>query len=278
MTGVSVALPPPRAPRVGSLGTRLRAWSLPIALFIGFIVFWELVISALRIQRAILPSPSGIGRAFMTYFPELYAAASYTFFEAVGGLALGVTAGILVALVTTRWTAARESLMPFAIAVNAIPIIAFAPIANNWFGLASPLSKMVIVAVIVFFPIMINTVRGLTLVDASALELMRSCAATERTILLKLRIPNALPFVFTALKIATTLSLIGAIVGEYFGAPLASLGQYIVQQAAYFGFERSWAAIIWACAMGIGFYLIVLLVERLVIPWHASLRNVEALT
>jgi NitT/TauT family transport system permease protein len=174
-----------------------------------------------------------------------------------------------------RWTGARQTLLPFAVAANSVPIVAFAPLANNWFGLQSPLSTMVIAAVIVFFPVMINTLRGLTLVDASALELMRSYAARERTVLWKLRIPNALPFLFTALKIATTLSLIGAVVAEYFGAPRASLGQYIVQQAAYFGFARSWAAIIFACAIGIGMYLVILALERVAMPWHASMRGTD---
>lgn len=247
----------------------------PVAVFVGVVAAWEAVVAVFGIQRALLPSPSAIGAAFTQYFHELYAAASYTLVEAVGGLVIGVAAGILVALSAVRWTGARQTLLPFAVAANSVPIVAFAPLANNWFGLQNPLSKMVIAAVIVFFPVMINTLRGLTLVDASALELMRSYAARERTILWKLRIPNALPFLFTALKIATTLSLIGAVVAEYFGAPRASLGQYIVQQAAYFGFARSWAAIIFACAIGIGLYLVVVALERVAMPWHSSVRSAE---
>ena len=274
MTGAALAMARPPRAGIGAVH-RLRSWTPAVAVFVGFILVWEAVIRVFGIQRAILPSPSGIAGAFVAYFPELYAAASYTFVEALGGLILGVGAGIGVALVVARWAGVRDTLLPFAVAVNAIPIVAFAPIANNWFGLASPVSKMVISGVIVFFPVAINTIRGLTLVDASALELMRSYAFSERQILFRLRIPNALPFLFTALKLATTLSLIGAVVGEYFGAPFASLGQYIVQQAAFFGFERSWAAIVWACGMGIAFYLVVLALERAVIPWHASMRNLE---
>jgi NitT/TauT family transport system permease protein len=137
------------------------------------------------------------------------------------------------------------------------------------------MSKAMIAALLVFFPVMINTVRGLVSVDPSALELLRSTAASELTVLTKLRIPTALPFIFTSLKVAATLATIGAIVGEYFGAPLNSLGQYIVQHAAYFDFERSWAAIILAAAIGITLYVIVLLAERLIMPWHASVRGVE---
>jgi len=254
---------------------RLRDWTPAVLVAVGFIVLWQASVQFFNVQRFILPAPLAIGEAFSTYFSEIWAAASYTAGEAVGGLVIGVISGIGVGLLTARWTTARESLMPFAIALNSIPIIAFAPIMNNWFGLANPLSKMMIAALLVFFPVMINTVRGLTAVDPSALELMRSTAASEWTVLTKVRIPNALPFIFTALKVAATLATIGAIVGEYFGAPRASLGQYIAQHAAYFDFERSWAAIIAAAAIGITLYLAVLVAERLVMPWHASVRGVE---
>jgi NitT/TauT family transport system permease protein len=162
-----------------------------------------------------------------------------------------------------------------AVAANSIPIIAFAPITNNWFGSDSPLSRMAIVAVMVFFPIMVNTVRGLTYVDTSALELMRSYAASEWQILRSLRIPNALPYFFTALKVATTLSVIGAVVGEYFGGPRNALGIYITAEAYLFRYANAWAAIVLACALGIGFYLVVVALERALIPWHSSFRQAE---
>jgi NitT/TauT family transport system permease protein len=254
---------------------RVRGWTPALLVAVGFILLWQASIQVFGIQRFILPAPFAIGAAFSTYFSEIWSAASYTAGEAVAGLVIGVVAGIGVGLLTARWTTARESLMPFAIALNSIPIIAFAPIMNNWFGLANPLSKAAIAALLVFFPVMINTVRGLTSVDPSALELMRSTAASQTTILTKVRIPNALPYIFTALKVAATLATIGAIVGEYFGAPHNSLGQYIVQHASYFNFERSWAAIIAAAAIGITLYVAVLIAERLIMPWHSSLRVVE---
>jgi NitT/TauT family transport system permease protein len=122
---------------------------------------------------------------------------------------------------------------------------------------------------------MINTVRGLTLVDASALELMRSYAASELEILLKLRLPNALPYMFNAFKVAAVLSMIGVVVSEYFGGNRSALGVFITQEAAQFRFAQAWAAIIIACAVGITFYMVILLVERMVIPWHASVRKEE---
>ena len=203
----------------------------------------------------------------------ILAASWFTLKEALGGLALGTVAGIAVALATTRWTASREAFLPFAIAANSMPIIAFAPIMNNWFGIDNPFSKMAIVTIMIFFPIMINTVRGLMSVDHSSLELMRSYAASDSEILLKLRIPNALPSLFSGLKVAGALAMIGAIVGEYFGGPRIALGVFITQEAALFRFASAWAAILVACLLGIGLYLIILLAERLAMPWHPTFRT-----
>ena len=202
----------------------------------------------------------------------ILAASWFTLKEALGGLALGAATGIAVALATTRWTAAREALLPFAIAANSMPIIAFAPIMNNWFGIDNPFSKMAIVTIMIFFPVMINTVRGLISVDSRSLELMRSYAASESEILLKLRIPNALPSLFSGLKVAGALAMIGAIVGEYFGGPRIALGVFITQEAALFRFASAWAAILVACLLGIALYLVILLAERLAMPWHPTFR------
>jgi NitT/TauT family transport system permease protein len=195
--------------------------------------------------------------------------------EALGGLVIGTVAGVAVAFATARWLTARAALLPLAVAANAIPIIAFAPLLNNWFGVLNPLSKMMMAAILVFFPIMANVTRGLVQVEPSALELMRSYAASEWTVLRKVRVPNALPFFFTALKLGATLSLIGAIVGEYFGGSSLVLGRIIVQSASALRFDVTWAAILLGAATGIVFYLVIVAVERLVIPWHASLRSGE---
>ncbi|MGH2537652.1 MAG: ABC transporter permease [Candidatus Promineifilaceae bacterium] len=255
--------------------SRLANHGPPLLLFVGAVLLWEAAVRGFQIQDFLLPSPTEIGATFAAEIGRLTHIGWFTTKEALGGLAIGSALGILAALVTARWTAASESLLPFAIAANSVPIIAFAPILNNWFGLDNPVSKMMIVAVIVFFPVMINTVRGLTLVEPAALELMRSYAASELEVLFQLRIPNALPFLFNALKVAAVLSMIGAVVSEYFGGNRSALGVYITQQAAQFRFDRAWAAIIIACLVGISLYLIIVAVERAVIPWHASLRPRE---
>lgn len=277
----SVGVPVP--PRPGRLLRLARgAWYyLPaIAVFFGAIAAWELAVRALELRTFILPAPSAIATALVENWSAgrwpLFDAARTTLFEALGGLAIGTLVGVVFAFAVTRWTTVRDAVMPLAIAVNAIPIIAFAPIALAWFGRTNPVSMMVIAAVLVFFPVAINVIRGLTEVPPAALELMRSYAASEWTILRKVRLPNALPYFLTAMKVATTLSLIGAIVGEYFGGSTAVIGRVVVQSASALRFDVTWAAILLGAVTGIAFYLVIVALERLLIPWHASVRGEEA--
>ncbi|MBZ0293733.1 MAG: ABC transporter permease [Anaerolineae bacterium] len=261
---------------------RARYYLPTLVVAVTVLVLWELVVRVFNIQQFLLPRPSAILQEFLREVQLflnpgetsiLFEAARATLWSAVGGYVLGCGSGILVALITSRWTIISEATMPFAIAANSVPIVAFAPIMNNWFGITNPASKMAIVAIIVFFPSMINTVRGLTLVDTRQLELMRSYAASDWKVLRALRIPNALPFIFSALRVASSLSVIGAVVSEFFGGPRATLGVYITQEAAGFDFAKAWSAIVMASLIGIAFYLLVLLAERRFMPWHASIRE-----
>ncbi|MDQ6683452.1 MAG: ABC transporter permease [Chloroflexota bacterium] len=252
---------------------RLTFYLPTIVVFVGGIGLWELLVRALNIERFLLPRPTDIIAAFGDNWELLRNAGINTLVEAVGGFAIGLAAGLLAAFATSRFAVARSALLPFAIAANAVPIVAFAPIMNNWFGVTSPLSKMMIVAVLVFFPVMINVVRGLVSADAATLELMHSYAASELQVLRRVRVPAALPYFFTALKVGATLSLIGAIVGEYFGGASEALGRVIVESAAFLRFSTAWAAIIIAAALGIAFYLVITALERVAMPWHASVRG-----
>lgn len=260
----------------------IRRYAPPIALAVGVLTLWELAVTFFQIQQFLLPKPSAILAEYLKELrlfldPEgaslLFEASGATLREAVGGFLIGCGSGIGIALLTARWTAMNQALMPFAIAANSVPIIAFAPIMNNWFGITNPFSKMAIVSIIVFFPTMINTVRGLTLIDHNQLELMHSYAATPMRIMRDLRIPNSLPFVFSALRIASSLSVIGAVVGEFFGGPRATLGVYITQEASSFNFPKAWSAIIMASIIGLSLYFVVLALERWLMPWHVSLRD-----
>jgi NitT/TauT family transport system permease protein len=264
-----------------SLAERFRTYAPTIAFAVAVLLLWEFLVTVLNIKQFLLPKPSAILNELVTEIQLglsgqasiLLQAAGATLYEAVGGMIIGCGMGFLVALLTARWTIVNQALMPLAIAANSVPIIAFSPIMNNWFGLTNPASKMAIVAIIVFFPMMINTVRGLTLVDERQLELMESYAASPFKVLFGLRIPNALPYVFSALRVASSLSVIGAIVAEFFGGPRATLGQVISQEAGAFNFARTWAAIVVASIIGIALYNLVLLAERRLMPWHNSMRE-----
>jgi len=251
-----------RAPR------RSTEWLPPLLVFVGVLVLWEGSFTVLGVQSFLIPRPSLIWGALVSEWPTLQRGVLYTGAEALGGLAVGVTLGSIAGLATARWATARQTLVPLATGASTIPIIAFAPIAINWFGFESMLPRITIVALMTFFPVMVNTIRGLTNVEPAALELMGSYATPPGQVLWKLRIPNALPYWFTALRIAVTLSVIGAVVGEFFGGPLYSLGIYVTNQTGSFKYPNAWAAIVLACVLGIVAYLAAVALERIVIPWQ----------
>jgi len=223
------------------------------------------------VQNFLLPKPTAIARTFWDNHGQLLSVGWFTFQEALGGFALGSALAILVALVLARWPPLAQAVMPYAVAASAVPIIAFAPIMNQWFS--NPLSKeskIAIAAVLCFFPVLVNTVRGLRSVRPQSLELMESYAAGQLAIFRRVRIPTALPFLFTGLKVATVLSMIGAVVSEYFGGSEQQLGVLILDRAENFQFDMAWAGIVVACGFGIALYIAVALAERAVLRWTPS--------
>jgi NitT/TauT family transport system permease protein len=251
-----------------TIGRQAREWLPALLILVAAIALWQGLVRGLHVQRFLLPAPSTIWTTFRENQHTLWSEGWFTFQEAAGGFFLGSGAAVLFALVVARWRPLGNALMPYAIAANAIPIIAFAPITNAWFNPLTKSSKIAVAAVLCFFPVFVNMVRGLTSVKPQQLELMRSYAVGEATVFRLVRIPTALPFLFTALKIASVLAMIGAIVGEYFGGSLESLGANIQQDAALFQFEKAWSEIVVACVFGIGFYLAVVLAERLATRWQ----------
>jgi len=248
-------------------------WLPAIVVFVVGIAIWEGAVRGLDIENFLLPAPSDIVETLANDGGELWDAAFFTFREAVGGFAIGCSLGFLAAVAVARWRILQAAVMPYAIAAGAVPIIAFAPITNNWFGVTGMTSKMVIAAVLCFFPMMVNTMRGLTSVPPSAIELMRSYAASDMTVFRRVRLPNALPYIFSGLKVATVLAMIGAIVGDYFGGAPGALGVQIRRWVGIFAFDQAWAGIVLASALGIVFYGSVALVERLTMGWHPSVRG-----
>jgi len=272
MSGATGAYPVPVPRRRGAgLVDGLRRYLPAIIVFLIVVAAWEVISSGS--SRRIIPPPSSIWAAIARESDLLLRSARATFTEAIGGLIIGTLAGLLVGFATARWAVARDIMLPLAIGASTIPLIAIAPIINNWFGVLNPLSKMMMAALLVFFPIVINVTRGLVQVQPAALELMRSYATTPGEVLRKVRIPNMLPFLFTALKVSTTLAFIGAIVGEFYGGTSAVLGRVVVTSISGGSFDIAWAAILLGAIAAFSCYLIVSLVERLTIPWYIALRG-----
>jgi NitT/TauT family transport system permease protein len=255
---------------------RLMRRYLPAAIaFVTVLLLWEGLTRLFGVESFVLSKPSEILASFTETFGTIWGAGMKTLTEAAGGFVIGTTLAVATSLAAARWVGFREGMLPIAIALNATPIAALAPIFNSWFGLTNPFSKMAVVAVVVYFPVMINTTRGLLEVDPAELELMRSLAASPSEVMRRIRIPHALPFFFASIKVAAVLSLIAAIISEYFGGPQDVLGQYIVNRAQLFQYPDAWAAILVASILGVTFYLLILLAERRIMPWHVSFRGTE---
>jgi NitT/TauT family transport system permease protein len=272
----SAAAPLGRAGIATALGRQARDWVPALLVLVAFLGLWEGIVKGAHVQRFLLPPPTAIWRAFSSNQGQLWHEGWVTFQEALGGFAVGCSAGIVFAVLVARWDLLGSALMPYAIAANAIPIIAFAPITNAWFNPLTKTSHMVIASVLCFFPVFVNVVRGLRSVRPSQIELMRSYAVGEFTVFRLVRVPTALPFLFTALRVASVLAMIGAIVSEYYGGALDTLGANIEQDASLFQFEKAWAEIVIACIFGIGFYLAVALLERLATRWQPRVEMVRA--
>ncbi|MCY3926112.1 MAG: ABC transporter permease subunit [bacterium] len=250
---------------------RLRggAWLPPAVFGAAALGLWELLLWATDPQGFVLPRPSEIAIALDENISDVWAASRVTGFIILSGLAGGVILGAVASLVVTRFRTANETLTPLAVAINAIPIIALAPLFNNWLGITSPRSNQAVVVLLVFFPVFINCARGLSEVDDEKIELMRSYAASDWRIMRTVRIPNALPFFFTALRLVASLAVIAAIVVEYFGGRQDTLGNIITQNAQFTRYDVAWAAVVAGSIIGIALYFASLIVERLVTGRYA---------
>ncbi len=256
---------------------RLERSAPPLVVGAGFFGLWELFVRVFSIDEFLLPKPSSIWFALRDEWNgseggtlgtvPLRQAGLNTAGIAISGLLVGVLLGVLLALVVTRFARFGEAVTPVAVAVNATPIVALAPIFNAWFGLTDVKSNQAVVVAVVFFPVFINTAKGLTQVHPDQIELMRSFGASPFTVLRRVRLPNAMPFFLTSLRIAAPLSVIAAIVAEYFGGPTSRLGPVITQNASFARYDVAWAAIVVASAVGLGLFLVAVLVERVAMPW-----------
>lgn len=252
---------------------RLSNWLPPVAATVIGLGLWELLLWLFNPDGFVLPPPSDIAAALVENASAIATAIRVTGFIVVSGLLIGVLLGIVAALLVTTFRTVNETLTPLAVAINAIPIVALAPIFNAWFGLLSPRSNQAVVVALVFFPVFINTSRGLVEVEPSQIELMESYGAPRRRIIREVRIPNAMPFFFTALKLATSLAVIAAIVAEYFGGRQDALGNIITNSAGLTRYADAWAAVLAGSLLGIALYGLAVLAERIAMPWYFLARR-----
>jgi NitT/TauT family transport system permease protein len=224
-----------------------------------------------RIAPFIVPAPSEIFHELVDQRTNVWNAALASGLNALIGLIGGSVVAVLAAMLASRWRLLSEVSVPFAAVLNALPIIALAPILNNMFETTSSIPRRIVAGIIVFFPVFINTLRGLREVEPVHRELMHSYAASTWTFAKKVRLPGALPFVFTGLRQASSLAVIAAVVAEYFGGLQNGLGSRITSAAAFTAYPRAWAFVVGACLLGLVFYLTTLLLERLAMPWKSRL-------
>ncbi len=246
----------------------------PFLFGLAILALWELGVRAAGVPQIILPPPSVIAARFVVSIPTLSADFWQTIKGVLAGYCLGSAAGLIVAILVDRSLFLQRGLLPLGNLVSALPIVGIAPIMVMWFGFDWP-SKAAVVVVMTFFPMLVNAVAGLESASAMEKDLMKTFAADYWQTLLKLRLPSALPFVFNALKINTTLAMIGAIVAEFFGTPIVGLGFRISTEVGHLGIDMVWAAILVAAVTGSLFYALVAFIERRATFWHASFRARE---
>jgi NitT/TauT family transport system permease protein len=247
--------------------------AVPVIFGITLLVIWEGVVRGFNVPFVLLPPPSAIWSRILTSVPTLWADFQQTFLRAVLiGYALGCGAGFVAAILIDRSPFLQRGLLPLGNFVSALPIIGIAPIMVMWFGFDWP-SKAAVVIVMTFFPMLVNTVQGLASSSAIDRDLMRTYASSYWQTLFKLRLPAAAPFIFNALKINSTLALIGAIVAEFFGTPIVGMGFRISTEVGRMNVDMVWAEIAVAALAGSVFYGVVALLERVATFWHPSVRG-----
>ncbi|MBZ9955416.1 MULTISPECIES: ABC transporter permease [unclassified Mesorhizobium] len=259
-------------PTASWMRTALRL-IIPAIFGAWILIIWEAVTRGAGIPFILLPPPSAIGARIASSLPILGADVRQTIFKAViFGYVVGSGAGFVTAILADRVPFLRRGLLPIGNMVSALPIIGVAPIMVMWFGFDWQ-SKAAVVIIMTFFPMLVNTVAGLAASGHMERDLMRTYASGYWPTLIKLRLPAAAPFIFNALKINSTLALIGAIVAEFFGTPVVGMGFRISTEVGRMNIDMVWAEIAVAALAGSVFYGVVALVERAVTFWHPSVRG-----
>ncbi|MGO4907201.1 ABC transporter permease [Pseudorhodobacter sp. W20_MBD10_FR17] len=252
------------------------AWAMrlvPVIFGLTLLVLWQLVVVMFDVPSVILPGPLAIAARFGSSLDVLWADFVQTFVKgALSGYVMGCGAAVLAAVAVDRSVFLQRGLLPVGNFIAALPIVGIAPILVMWFGFDWQ-SKAAVVVVMVFFPMLVNTVAGLRATDVMQRDLMATYSASYWQSLFKLRLPAAAPFMFNGLKIATTLAMIGAIVAEFFGSPTQGMGFRISTEVGRLGLDMVWSEIAVAALAGSAFYGVVAMIEKGVTFWHPSQRG-----
>ena len=246
---------------------------VPVIFGVSLLLMWELLVLGLKINPVLLPAPTAIVAKFVSEIPTLWIDFHQTLIKgALSGYCLGCGAALLAAILIDKFEFLKRGLLPLGSFISALPIVGVAPILVMWFGFDWE-SKCAVVVMMVFFPMLVNSVQGLSLIDPNKQDLLNTYSASYSQTLLKLRLPSALPFIFNGLKICSTLALIGAIVAEFFGSPIKGMGFRISSEVGRFALDMVWAEIFVAAMAGCLFYGMIAFVEKQLTFWHPSQRK-----
>jgi NitT/TauT family transport system permease protein len=249
------------------------ALAAPLLFGLWLLYVWEVAVVGFGVPQILLPAPHQIGHQLVDQANVLWGDFRQTFLKAVlAGWAAGCGLGFVAAVAIDRVPFLQRGLLPLGNLVSAVPVVGIAPIMVMWFGFDWP-SKAAVIVVMTFFPMLINTIAGFSQVDAMGRDMMQSYGASYWQTFFKLRLPSALPFIFNALKINSTLAMIGAIVAEFFGSPIAGMGFRISVEVARMDVDVVWATIAVAAVAGSLFYWLIALLERGLTFWHPSYRE-----
>jgi NitT/TauT family transport system permease protein len=246
------------------------SYVLPAIFLIGVGVVWELIVRTFNIPVYIFPPPSLVASAMVKYANSLSSHFCVTLYETLVGFAAGALTGVAIAICITYSNFLRNALYPLLILAQSVPKNALAPLALIWLGFGIE-SKVFLVILITFFPIVVNTAAGLIAVERELLYLINSLSATTWQIFRKIRFPNSLPYIFTGLKIAITLAVVGAVIAEFVGGN-QGLGYLIVSASGELNTSLVFAAILLLAVMGIALFSAISFAERKLMPWHAPVE------
>ncbi|USG62011.1 ABC transporter permease [Sneathiella marina] len=244
---------------------KIEAIAIPFATVAALLIIWQFGVRIFDVPAYIAPAPSDVAATFVAKFPILLENFWPTFYESVLGFFAGNLAAMLIAIAFVHNRTAEKAFFPLAVFINTIPILAIAPILVLIFG-AGLTAKVVIAGLICFFPTLVNMVRGLQSVSAQSLELARILSASKSEIFWKIRLPSSLPFLFSALKIAATTCVIGAIVGEWVGADVG-LGALIIDSTFNFRSSLLYATVFMSSGLSVFLFAAVSITEKLVVRW-----------